>query len=71
MRISQTAFVPSRLPMVTTENDAFFVVSNSASAAAIFMGCTCVMALACRSPLPMATRDATSSTQAPKRAAKR
>src|SRR5256885_2020928 len=63
--IEKISFDPSSVPTVNTENDAGFSVSYSASAAAIFIGCTSVITLPCRSPLIATPTLATSTTDAP------
>ena len=53
---------PSGVPIEKIENDAGALVSYWASAAAIFIGCTSVITLACWSPLAATPSAATSST---------
>ena len=67
----RVASLPSREPIDSTENGALDVVSYSASAAAIFIGCTSVMILPWMSPVTTTPREATSAMTAPKRVALR
>ncbi len=56
------------MPIVNTENGAqVSEVSHSASAAAIFIGCTSVMILPCTSPLNATPRKAITEIAAPSR----
>ena len=71
IRIEKTSSVPSSEPIVKMENEAGCEVSQSASADAIFIGCTSVMIRAWRSPVTVTRSPETTSIQAPTFAAVR
>ena len=71
IRIEKMSSDPSGVPIVKIEKDAGCSVSQSASAAAIFIGCCSVMILPWMSPVIATSRPETSSMTAPALAAER
>ncbi len=65
IRIEKMSSVPSGVPIVKTEKEAGCSVSQSASAAAIFIGCCSVMILPWMSPVIATSRPDTRSMTAP------
>ncbi len=65
IRMENTSALPSGVPIVRMENEAGCCVSQSASAAAIFIGCCSVMILPWMSPVTATSRPETSTMIVP------